>query len=80
MKVWGEKEPDFHLLLFVSDYHPGCAWKKPHCSFCVAASQVFSRHQGFKKDYSEEIVFKLKFKDLKLDLKLRGLVVKFMTF
>lgn len=31
------------------------------------------------QDYSEEIVFKFKFKHFKLDLYLRGLV-KFMTF
>lgn len=42
---------------------------------CFAGFQPMSRIQ----DYSEEIVFKFKFKHFKLDLYLRGLV-KFMTF
>lgn len=43
-----KRKPDFHLLLFVRGYHLGCTWTKPHCSFCVAALQVFSLCQGFK--------------------------------
>lgn len=77
----GWKRTWFSSVTVLSVYHLGCAWTKPRCSFCVAASQVFSLHQGFKKDYLEEITtFKLKFKDLKLGLKLRSLVVKFTTF
>lgn len=45
---------------------------------------LLHRFSAYVKDsgkiYSEEIVCKLKFKDLKLDLKLRALVAKFMTF
>lgn len=83
--MWGEREPDFRLLLVVNSYHLGCFWKKKNLLLilccCFTCFQPTWRIQE-KKNYSEEAVLKLELKDLKLDLKLDGwgLVLKFITF
>lgn len=69
VEVWGEREPDFHLLPFINGYHLGCSWEKNLITHSVLLLHRFSSYlkDSRKKDCSEEIVLKLEFKDLKLD-------------
>lgn len=79
--MWGEGEPDFHLLLFVNGYLLGCSWKKNQ--LITHSVLLLHRFSSYLKDsrikyFSKEIVFKLELKELKLDQWV--LVVKFMMF